>query len=143
MEFKMRYLSIVLIISIIIIGCRNAETSFNNDYQIVTSTDGCVYRLNKRTGDMMIITHGVMHKVSQSEQTLLVVHELYKTEEGKVIQYEGKGNFVPYINKIVLDRDAIDAELAKRNRSEGAVPKRLPGETIPEYMKRIDPLGIR
>ena len=139
----MRYLSIVLIISIMIIGCRNAEISFNNDYQIVTSTDGSVYRLNKRTGDIMIITHGVMHKVTQPEQTLLVVNELYRTEEGKIIQYEGKGNFVPYKNQIVLDREAIDAELAKRNKSEGTVPKRLPGETIPDYKKRTDPLGIR
>jgi cupin superfamily acireductone dioxygenase involved in methionine salvage len=89
---KMRYLLITLM-AITFVGCSDTWICSGNKYQIMASTDGNVYRLDGKTGEVMIISKGTMHKISQSEQTLLVVNGLYKTEDGEIILYLGKSKF--------------------------------------------------
>ena len=90
----MRYFLLVLI-ALTIVGCSDTKISTGIQYQLISSSDGYVYRLDGNTGEVMIINQGTMSKVSQSEQTNLVINGLYKTEEGKIIRYIGKGKFVP------------------------------------------------
>ena len=135
---------IVLLIALLfsVIGCdldsrHSNETLPSDRYQIAISNDGKVYRLDKKGGEMVVIEDGACKRIREPQPIDLTVDYLFRTEEGKVIQYKGKGNFVPSTRQLTLDIDAIDAELAKRRNKNGeAVPKRLPGETIPEYMKR-------
>lgn len=88
----MRYLFPILI-TLTLIGCSDGWNTTSNKYQLVVSSDGHVYRMDTRTGDVVVIEQVPMHKLSQSDQIPLVVNALYKTEEGEVIRYAGKGKF--------------------------------------------------
>jgi len=134
---------IVLIILLLsVIGCgldskHNSDTLPSDRYQIAISNDGKGYRLDKKGGEMVVIENDAFKRIREPQPIDLTVNSLFRTEEGNIIQYTGKGNFVPSKRQLTLDLDAIDAELAKRQSKNGeVVPKRLPGETIPEYMKR-------
>jgi hypothetical protein len=116
---------------IFLFGCDPFESS--NRYELVASSQGYVYRLDKKTGDISVIEQDTIKKVSEgqinrwirrpdgvwvmSEGEIkdLVVGSLLKTEDGKIIRYVGKGNF-----------------------DLNPIPPRKPGETIPEYLKRTE-----
>lgn len=125
-----------------VIGCgqyssRNTEAVPSDRYQIAISNDGKVYRLDKKSGEMVFVNDGAFKRITELQPINLVVDSIYKTNEGNIIQYKGGTTFVPSTRQLTLDLDAIDAELVRRqNKKEEAVPKRLPGETIPAYLER-------
>jgi hypothetical protein len=103
--------SIVIVISLLaLLGC-NSDSGHRDKpsvdhYQIAISSDGKVYRLDKTTGEIVVIENGILKRIAEPGQ-------------------------------ITIDLNAIDAEIARRKGKEvGTVPKRLPGESIPDYLKR-------
>jgi len=133
---------IALILLLTVTGCgldsKSKDTSSFDRYQIAISSDGKVYRLDKKSGETVIIENGVCKRIKEPEPMNLTINSLFMTEEGKIIQYTGKGAFKPSTpRQLTLDLDAIDAEITRRQGKDGeTVPKRLPGETIPDYLKR-------
>jgi hypothetical protein len=81
---------------IVLFGCSNFESS--DRYELVASAQGYVYRLDKKTGDVSIIEEDTIRKVSEGQIRNLVVGSRFKTEDGNVIRYAGKGKFEPAKN---------------------------------------------
>jgi hypothetical protein len=94
--------------AIFFFGCSNSESP--NRYELVASTQGYVYRLDKKTGDVSVIEQDTIRKVSDGDKVWrqqpdgtwslsewkikdLVVGSLFKTEDGNIIRYVGKGKF--------------------------------------------------
>jgi hypothetical protein len=89
---------IVLFLFLTVCGCGivGSGEGFRTDrYQLVASSDGKVYRLDKKTGEVSTIDGNSIRSIGNSDQTNLVVGMFYKTEEGKLMRYAGKGNFEP------------------------------------------------
>ena len=78
---------------ILLSGCSKLE-SFDR-YELVASTHGYVYRLDKKTGDVSIIEEDTIRKVSEGRIRNLLVGSRFKTEDGNMIRYAGKGKFEP------------------------------------------------
>jgi hypothetical protein len=105
-------------------------------YQLVASSDGSVYRLDVKTGAVMIINQGIMRSVSSG----------YEIKTGK---YKVTTDSMPEPSTANKDQTVTDISTGMRYQSDGAkwvliVEPRNPGETVAEYLKRTkDPLGIR
>lgn len=63
------------------------------DINSLPSSDGRAYRLDAKSGEVTVIEQGAMHKLSQAEQTPLIMGVLFKTEDGEIIRYIGQGKF--------------------------------------------------
>jgi hypothetical protein len=85
---------IILLISffIVLVGCDKANLG-NQNFQIISSSDRKVYRLNLKSGDVSMIEQGIMIKISEQARPKLLVGKEYETENGKVLTYLGNGNF--------------------------------------------------
>ena len=83
----MKLIPLTVILLLILIGCGNNEV---NDYQIISSYKGSLYRLNKSTGDVWYIHKAIMKKVKE-EKFRLKVGERYICEDGYNFVYKGKG----------------------------------------------------
>ncbi len=71
----MRYFILIIAVATLV-GCGETWNASSNRYQIVASSDGRVYRLDVKTGEVTAIEQGAMHKLSQAEQTPLIVGTL-------------------------------------------------------------------
>jgi hypothetical protein len=110
---------LLILVIIISAGCSSEDMwgSHKDKYQLVASSEGRVYRLNVKTGEVMVIEQGTM-------RTVMIANTSEKnSESGKA---GGTNSPLPPGFK------------------RGWVEPKKPGETIPEYLKRTkDPLGIR
>ena len=82
---------IVLSVISILSGCN--DFGMYNRYQLVASSDGHVYRLDRKNGDISIVDQNTIRKISDSDEVNLVVGLFYKTEGGKIMKYVGNGKF--------------------------------------------------
>ena len=94
---KMAKSMIIIILFLLSVGCnldsKHNDTSPFDRYQIAISSDGKVYRLDKKTGETVVIENGV-YKPIQETPLSLRVNSMYTTEEGKMVRYVGRGKFV-------------------------------------------------
>ena len=117
---------------VFLFGCDALESP--NRYELVASAQGYVYRLDKKTGDVSIIEEDTIRKVEQSQTRDLIVGSLYKTEDGNVVQYVGKGTFGVAKRTITLKSGKT---VIVEEESSGSVEPRKPGESIPDYLKEL------
>lgn len=84
----MRHLAIVLLIGLFLTACDNLTS--RDKYQIVTSTDGNTYRLDKSSGDVWLIKGDLMEKV-HGRDFRLKIGQRYVGEDVYSFTYLGKG----------------------------------------------------
>jgi hypothetical protein len=88
MESAMKLIPVTVILVLILIGCENNEVI--DRFQIISSSEGSMYRLNKSTGEIWYIHEATMKKV-EGEKFRLKVNERYICEDGYNFVYKGKG----------------------------------------------------
>lgn len=84
----MKRLAIVLFITLFVTACNDPIS--RDKYQISTSTDGNVYRLDKSSGDMWLIKGESMEKI-QVKDFRLKIGQRYIGEDTYSFTYLGKG----------------------------------------------------
>lgn len=89
----MKRLLFLIMLSGFIISCTRFYP--NQQYQLVASTDGRVYRLNKTSGEVWLIEPEGTKKLAEEGLITLKASTYYKTEDGGVVRYLGKGKFEP------------------------------------------------
>lgn len=83
--------ALMAFIALNLLACDKIGNS--NNYQVISSSDGKVYRLNNKSGEIYVIENGTMNRISAEPRTKLVIGNGYETENGKVLKYLGKGQF--------------------------------------------------
>ena len=86
MKVKKIFLCFVLLVTWI-----NASGADN--YQLSTSEDGAIYRVNTNTGEVLLIENDRMTSVKKSKVTKLNIGEFYEDETGSIMKYIGKLKF--------------------------------------------------
>jgi hypothetical protein len=128
--------SLFFILSMVACGSQDNERSHGSRYQLVASSDGSVYRLDVKTGEVMIIKQGIMRSVSSG----------YEMNTGK---YKIMMDDMPGPSAANKGQTVTDISTGMRYQSDGTkwwliVEPRKSGETIADYLKRTkDPSGIR
>ena len=101
MDQKMHKI-IILLISLLIVGCDfNIDSDKNvgsnkkslkieDRYQVISGTNGILYRLDKATGEMWYVRDTTMQKVME-EGFKIKVGERYTGDDGFEFTYNGKG----------------------------------------------------
>ncbi len=89
----MKQLLFLIILSGLIISCTRFYPS--EQYQLVASTDGRVYRLNKVSGELWLVEKEGTKKITEQGMIMLEAGNHYKIEDGGVVRYLGKGKFEP------------------------------------------------
>jgi hypothetical protein len=118
----MRHFAIVLLTALFLSACNDLTS--HDKYQLVASTDGNAYRLDKSSGEVWLIKGNTMEKL-QMKDFRLKVGQRYVGEDLYSFTYLGKG----HVDEIkTLD----DYWLKKKT----VVEPRKPGESIPDYLKR-------
>jgi len=84
----MKLIPLTVTLVLLLIGCGNNEVI--DGYQIISSSKGNIYRLNKSTGEIWYIHEATMKKVKE-EKFRLKVSERYLCEDGYSFVYKGKG----------------------------------------------------
>ena len=79
-----------LILLIALAGCGEVGT---HAYQLVASSDGFVYRLNTKTGEIGIIEKDRIRAIKEINISPLTIGGFYKDEKGTVIKYVGDQKF--------------------------------------------------
>jgi len=88
----MNRLAVIILSPLLLLaGCETTDSS--PDFQIVTTVDGKVYRLDNESGEVFVIINNRLMKVPEGKRTKLVIGEMYDTEDGKVLTYSGLGEF--------------------------------------------------
>ncbi len=82
----------IALIGIILTGCDSSLVQ--QRYQLQTTTDGKVYRLDTKSGDVCYITPKSIFTLGKGTQKLTVGQYLEK-EDGKYLKYLGNGKFEP------------------------------------------------
>ena len=86
----MRYLTAVLSVVLLLTACNDLPSG--NKYQLVASSDGNVYRLDKSNGEVWIIQDNTMEEVS-TKSLRLTISQRYTGVDGYSFTYSGKGTF--------------------------------------------------
>jgi hypothetical protein len=84
----MRNLAVVLLVIVFVTACNDFIS--REKYQIATSTDGNVYRLDKSSGEVWLIKENSMEKVQIKDLRLKIGHR-YVGEDVYSFTYLGKG----------------------------------------------------
>lgn len=84
----MRHFVIFISIALILTACNNITS--RDKYQIATSTDGNVYRLDKSSGEVWLIRNNTMEKL-QTKGFRLKIGQRYVGEDVYSFTYLGKG----------------------------------------------------
>ena len=84
----MKLIPLTITLVLILIGCENNEII--NRFQIISSSEGSMYRLNKSTGEIWSIHEATMEKVKE-EKFRIKVGERYICEDTYSFVYKGKG----------------------------------------------------
>lgn len=84
----MKRFVIVLFVSLFFIACNNITSQ--DKYQITTSAEGNIYRLDKSSGEMWLIKGQSMEKV-QAKEFRLKIGQRYVGEDVYSFTYLGKG----------------------------------------------------
>ena len=79
---------LALIVALVLSACNNFPS--HDKYQLATSTDGNVYRLDKSSGEVWLIRTDSMEKVQGKDFRLKISHR-YVGEDGYSFTYLGKG----------------------------------------------------
>lgn len=72
-------------------GCEKTETTPH--FQITSTVNGGIYRLNTESGEVFEISNGSLVKIIKTKRTKLIVGKMYDTENGKPLTYIGQGVF--------------------------------------------------
>lgn len=92
----MRNFLLLFAIVLTISGCKlNENNQSKTQWEMTSSHDGKVYRLNKVTGDVDLIENGRFKKVRNDGRIDLTIGLQFQTENGKTLVYRGDGNFEP------------------------------------------------
>ena len=65
------------------------------NYQIISSPTGNIYRLNTENGELFVVTGRHLIQVKENIRTKIHIGEIFETEEGETYNYLGKGKFEP------------------------------------------------
>jgi hypothetical protein len=84
----MKILPIVLLVALCLTACNDFIPK--DKYQIATSTDGNVYRLDKSSGEVWLIKNNTMEKL-QAKDLRLQIGQRYVGEDLYSFTYLGKG----------------------------------------------------
>ena len=84
----MRHFIIFISIALLLTACNNLTS--RDKYQIVASTDGNVYRLNKASGEILQIRGNTMERLQTKYFRLKIGHR-YVGEDVYSFTYLGKG----------------------------------------------------
>jgi hypothetical protein len=94
MKTKLRMTLLACVFLPALIGCEWPATA--SHYQVVTTADGKLYRLDNKSGDVHYITPESMTRLTESTQTL-EVGQYYKMtdakDDTKYLKYLGNGQF--------------------------------------------------
>lgn len=82
-----------IIVSLLLMLSISGSAIASSKYQIISSTNGNVYRLNKETGEIFVVADQRLLKVKEEIRTKIYIGESFETEEGEVYDYRGKGKF--------------------------------------------------
>jgi len=74
----------------LLLGCN--QPSSQEKYQLQTTAEGKVFRIDKNNGDISLATPEGLIKLSDGTPTL-VIGQYYKKEDGKFLKYIGNGRF--------------------------------------------------
>ena len=137
---KKMMLVLVILAVLMFVGCENLK---EEKFQLIASSDGSVYRLNKKDGSVSVIQNGQISEIMIG-RIKLEVGKLYEAEDGRMVKYIGKKEVKVWnASTKKFDRVLYDYIL-KEEPASGKVEPRKPGESIPDYLRRTkDPLGIR
>jgi hypothetical protein len=84
----MSNMALALMVALVLSACNNFTS--HDKYQIATSTDGNVYRLDKSSGEVWLIRADSMEKVQGKDFRLKIGHR-YVGEDAYSFTYLGKG----------------------------------------------------
>jgi hypothetical protein len=84
----MKSLTVVLLVALFLTACNNFISQ--NKYQITTSTDGNIYRLDKASGEVWLIKGNTMEKL-HTKDFRFKIGQRYVGEDGYSFTYLGKG----------------------------------------------------
>lgn len=73
-------------------GCDS--TILLSNFQLVTSSDGAVYRLNTKTGEVHKVSDNILIKIHESNRIVLSKNIILETENKDTYEYKGNGEFV-------------------------------------------------
>jgi len=140
-----KILMLAMVLGLLVSGCGDIAAK-KDKFQLIASSDGKIYRIDKENGKVSVIENGELKEIKEGRQTLKV-GEFYTTEDGKVVKYIGSTSQKVWKRKsdgtwaqdgeqkYILEEAKTWEQLMKEKGWE--VPKRLPGETIPEYDERM------
>jgi hypothetical protein len=87
----------------ILFGCASTPTNTaisnpsSESFQLLTTTDGRVYRIDTRTGKTSWLDGSTFHEVKEQKMPQLVIGKVYRAEDGKsMYRYEGGGKFIEW-----------------------------------------------
>lgn len=82
----------ILLISLVLSGCDSGSLTTN--FQLMSSSNGEIYRLNKNTGEIHTISDGVLIKIHESNRIMLSNNIILETENKDTYEYKGNGKFI-------------------------------------------------
>jgi hypothetical protein len=129
---------LVILAMVMFVGCENLK---EEKFQLIASSDGSVYRLNKKDGSVSVIQNGQISEI-KTGRIKLEVGKLYEAEDGKIVKYIGKQEVKVWnastkkLDGVQYDYILKEAPTWEDFKKQGKVEPRKPGETIPEYLKR-------
>ena len=88
---------IAVIATFPLLGCELGSQQSIGRYQVMSSAEGKVLRVDTKTGEVTIV---------EIEKTKLKLNSLYEAEDGKVLKYVGNGKLEP--------RPSLDAIFAPK-----------------------------
>ncbi len=103
----MRYFVVFLLTALFLTACDNLTS--RDKYQIATSTDGNVYRLDKASGEVWLIKGNTMEKLQTKDFTLKIGYR-YVGEDVYSFTYLGKGQIgeIKTLDDFWLDKKKND-----------------------------------
>lgn len=146
--------------TIILCSCDYFKKQSNGDaFQLVSSSDGLIYKLDKATGETWLLRDAEMTKVNASlsaqngvkpgepfkigkytarevipGEKQLNVGTFYKTEDGRLVRYNGQGSFSGIMNAVLVVGKTYKAEGGKlltykgKQHFEAAAPGKSPDD---------------
>lgn len=83
----------IVAIALLLILVLLSGSVFAENYQIISSPNGNVWRLNTETGELFVVTGKHLVKIKEETRTKIHISETFVTEEGDIYHYLGKGKF--------------------------------------------------
>ena len=77
---------LAIIAALPLLGCESGSQQSMGRYQVMSSAEGKLLRVDTRTGEVTIV---------EIEKTKLKLNSLYEAEDGKVLKYVGNGKLEP------------------------------------------------